>query len=115
MKTIKVLALIIAIGFSSVALATTTPNELNKVNKEPTIEKTIGNLLENPTFNFEYDIDTTVEILVNSDNEIVVLNVEGYHKDLEAFVKSRLNYKKLSFDFKDKNKTFTLPLKLVAK
>lgn len=112
-KSLKVLALIIAIGLSSVVSATTP--EKGKVKKEePTIEKTIGNLLKNPTFKFDSNIDTTLEIIVNNDNEIVVLDVEGYNNDLESFVKNRLNYKKLSFNFKDKNKTFKIPLKMLA-
>ncbi|MDT0557277.1 hypothetical protein RM697_01375 [Ichthyenterobacterium sp. W332] len=113
-KTIKVLALIFAFGISSVASATTIPKKEKVKKEEPTIEKTIGNLLKNPTFKLDYNINTTVEIIVNNDNEIVVLDVEGYNKDLETFVKNRLNYKKLSFNFKDKNKTFKLPLKMLA-
>ncbi|WP_353777843.1 hypothetical protein [Winogradskyella sp. 3972H.M.0a.05] len=114
MKTFKLALLLVAFAFSLGASATTTPKKKKK-KKAQTIERSIGRLLENPKFNLKRDIDTSVYLIVNSDNELVVLNVESDDYEVETWVKLRLNYKKLDFDFAKKNKPLRLPLRMVSR
>lgn len=113
MKSIKLFALVIAIGLSSFASATTTPTKGKK--SAPTIESTVASLLEKPNFNVEYDFTAKVQLMVNSKNELVVLNVESENGKVERFVKNRLNYKKLPFVVTERNTPFNLPLRLVSR
>ncbi|TRZ42775.1 hypothetical protein [Robertkochia solimangrovi] len=58
--------------------------------------KELQNLLRNPAF----DLDDTalsarVHFLINSEGEIVVIDVKGGNYIIEDYVKYRLNYKKL--------------------
>jgi hypothetical protein len=109
MKTLKMLVLVVAITFSSVLSASTNPNE----KAEPvSISETIGDLLQKPNFHLDEDVNAMVKIFINLDKEIVVLSVKTENKTLEDFIKSRLNYKKLSKEILGRNKSFKIPVKI---
>lgn len=108
-KTLKMLVLVVAVTFSSVLSASTNPNE----NAEPeSITESIGDLLKDPSFQLDEDVNAMVKIFINQDNEIVVLSVKTDNKILEAFIKNRLNYKKLSKEIVGYNKSFKIPIKM---
>jgi len=93
MKSLKMLVLVVAIAFSSVLTASTDPNE----KAEPaSITETVGDLLKNPDFQLSNEVNAMVEIFINQNNEIVVLSVATDNKTVETYIKSRLNYHKLS-------------------
>ncbi|WP_299123995.1 hypothetical protein [uncultured Winogradskyella sp.] len=110
MKTLKMLVLVVAITFSSVLSASTNPIK----NDEPTsISKTVGELLKNPDFQLNQEVDAVVDIFINDDNEIVVLSVETDNTRVEKYIKSRLNYKKVSNETLGYKKSFKVPVKMV--
>ncbi len=51
---------------------------------------------------------TYVQFIVNSDNEIVVVNVST--KEMAARIKSKLNYKKLKTEDVKQNQIYTVPV-----
>lgn len=109
-KTLKMLVLVVAITFSSVLSASTNPNE----KAEPaSISKTVGELLRNPGFQLNENVNAMVKIFINQNNEIVVLSVATDNKAVESFIKSRLNYKKLSKKAIGYSKSFKIPVKMV--
>jgi len=114
MKTIKSLVLVAVFAFSTVVSAT-NPIERERDAKPSSIEQTISSLLEKPNFAIDQEITTTVSLIVNDNNEIVVLDVNSEDKQVESYVKLRLNYKKLDFNFEHKNKPLLMPLKLLSK
>ncbi|BAO74540.1 hypothetical protein WPG_0310 [Winogradskyella sp. PG-2] len=104
------LVLVVAVTFSSVLSASTNPNE----KAEPaSISKSIGDLLQNPNFQLDETINAMVKIFINEENEIVVLSVDTDNKTVESFIKSRLNYKKLSKKAVGYSKSFKVPVKMV--
>ena len=108
MKTIKTLLLIVAITFSTVLSASTTPE-----NNEPTtMTEEIGKLLKDPSFTIDQDITATVTITFNDANEIVVLSVDSENSEVKSFIKNRLNYTKLSTDLVTNNNTYTVPVRI---
>ena len=111
MKAIKNAVLVLAISFASVLSASTNPT-----NEEPSVLSTeIGALLENPKFRIANDLSAEVTFILNQESEIVVLNVNTDNTQLERYIKSRLNYSKLSNKVAVKNKTYVVPVRLTVK
>jgi hypothetical protein len=110
MKTLKMLVLVLAITFSSVLSASTDSNE----KAEPiAITETVGELLKSPDFQLNKDVDAMVTIFINQDDEMVVLSVDTEIKSVENYIKSRLNYKKLSKEAIGYRKSFKISVKIM--
>lgn len=110
MKTVKKLFLVLVITFTGVLSASASP-----INAEPSIiAKEIGELLENPKFEVGDDMLASVTFVLNKENEIVVLSVDTKSSELESYIKSRLNYNKLSVKLDSKNKTYQVPVRLTS-
>ncbi len=110
MRTLKMLVLVVAITFSSVLSASTDPIE----NAEPaSITETVGDLLKNPDIQFKKEVNAMVEIFINQNDEMVVLSVDTDIKSVENYIKSRLNYKKLSKEVIGNSKKFKIPIKII--
>lgn len=110
MKTIKVLAMTVMLLTASVTIAAV--NNLND-GYDPSIE--IASLLENPSFNFEGNMEAVVSFIINEEGELVVLCVKTENNEFESFVKDRLNYHKLSKNSLKKGEEYKIPVKLILK
>ena len=109
MKKVNFLVLAVAIMVSSVLSASTEPA---KADNPTTLSKTIGTLLQKPSFEVQEDLTAKVTFTVNEDNEIVVLTVDTDTEAVEDFIKSRLNYEKL--DTNKIGEQFTVPVRITA-
>ncbi|WP_296386444.1 hypothetical protein [Winogradskyella sp.] len=110
MQKFKMFALAVAITFSSVLSASTNPIE----KAEPaSITETVGKLLKNPNFQLSKEVNVIVDIFINENDEMVVLSVDTDNKLVENYIKSRLNYKKLSKEAIDYRKSFKIPVKMI--
>lgn len=108
-NSIKTILLAAVIATSSVLSATTEPVE----NADPTtITQEIGKLLKNPTFEVEKDVLANVTLTVNKNNEIVVLSVDSDNEHVVNYIKSRLNYNKLSTNVNAQ--TYKVPVRITA-
>jgi len=108
MRTIKTLLLAVTLTVSSLFSANATDS-----NTEPAfINDEVGKLLKNPKFELEKEVQAYVRLAFNEDNEMVVLFVESDNKMINYYIKSRLNYKKLSETVIDKNKVYILPVRI---
>ncbi len=110
MKALKMLVLVVAITFSSAVSASTEPIEETK---KATVSQTVGELLKNPEFKLNEDVDALVSIFINEDDEMVVLSVDTESEVVEKYIKNRLNYKKLSKDVFGYSKSYKVPVKMV--
>ena len=111
MKSIKILLLGAAIAFSGVLYASEKPTK----DTSNTISQEIGKFLEDPSFTVDGDIFATVKVMFNENNEIVVLSVNSKDKSIDAYIKTRLNYKELSKDVNNKNRYYIVPVRITAK
>lgn len=113
MNTLKIKTVVVAflLGFSNLVAAS---NELPLDKKEvmTTITKDVQKLLKNSELNLTNTEKATVKIMINSRNEIVVLSVDTNSALVDTFVKSRLNYKKIST--KTASEVFILPIKILG-
>lgn len=109
MKTLKILLLAVAFTFSSVLTASTEPTIADP---NTTISSEVEKLLKNPSFSVDHDITAEVKLVINDDNELVVLSVDSETTQLESYIKSRLNYNKLSVKLNTGQKTFLVPVRI---
>lgn len=110
MKQLKTLLLAVAITASGVLAASNEDKKADSV----VITEEIGKLLKDPSFLVDKDIVADVNLTLNKNNEIVVLSVDSNELYVENFIKSRLNYKELPSSFSTKEKTFKVPVRVVA-
>jgi hypothetical protein len=59
--------------------------------------------------------ECTAEVLftVNTNGELIVLSVESPNKSAESYLKSKLNYKKVSYNSSREGEIFLLPLRML--
>ncbi len=111
MKSIKLVLVTFFVIASQTLLAVNNSDDRTPAEA---IAYSIKKLLKNPSFIVEENMDVTVKLTVNKQNEIVILSVDSKKNNLmvENFVKNRLNYKRI--DGKPvQAKVYTLPLKIV--
>ncbi|WP_299684270.1 hypothetical protein [uncultured Dokdonia sp.] len=95
MKNLKiyVVAILLAVGTTTSFASNTTPKVENK---KVAVTTQIAELLKNPEMEINEDIEAKVTFMVNNKKELVVINVDTKNESIDAFIKSRLNYKKLN-------------------
>jgi hypothetical protein len=110
MKKLKILLLATALVFSGTLFA----NNDNKENEAAylAVSEEIGELLDNPGFDVDDEINAVVTIAVNNDRQMVVLRVDCESKQICSYIKSRLNYKTLPKDIAFNEKKFKVPVKV---
>lgn len=109
MKTQKALFLALAMTLTTLLHAGKTPvKDISKI-----ISTQVFELLDHPTFAINEDLDAKVMITVNKNHEIVVLSVDATNDEFESYIKSRLNYNKITNVAP--NRTYVVPVKLVRK
>ena len=89
MKTIKLILAITVFTFTLMVNASTNPTKKN--DNAPQVIEEIFELLKDPYFKVNYDLQARVKFIVNVNNEIVVLTVETTSVELRSFIKDRMN------------------------
>ena len=110
MKNLKLFIAIVAISVSSVmsVSANTEPTEAKK-NLRAQIVTLLGN--------HSYDLDNQtltaeISVMLNNKGELIVISVESDDDQVQSFVKSRLNYKKVSVKEIKKGTVYRISLKM---
>lgn len=110
MRQLKALLLVGALTCSSVLMAST--NSEDRVTESATITTQIGKLLKNPGFIVDGEVTANVRLVLNKNNELVVLSVDSENNKVESYIKSRLNYKKLSESYETLEGEFIVPVRV---
>ena len=110
MKKLKLLVLVFALFAMNVSAAVFNPvKPTNKLRAE--IVDIIG-----PNCPYEYDKnECTAEVLftINTKGEMIILSVTSPNVKAEPYLKSKLNYKKVSHKATREGEIFLLPLRMV--
>lgn len=70
--------------------------------------------MQNATLNFESDsVKAIVTFTVTPKGEIIVLEVESNNKDMDSYLKNKLNYKKVTHKTKRQGIVYIMPFKIV--
>ncbi len=112
MKNLKLIALVLAIGISSISFAAPTETADPKSElREQIIDFLGGNL----RFSCENDVVAEVVFTLNNRSEIVIVSVNCENDNLDGYIKSKLNYKKVEVTAIEEGKIYRMPLKIVHK
>ncbi|MDH7447979.1 hypothetical protein [Aquimarina sp. 2201CG14-23] len=102
-----------------VAILASTQVFANEKNTKKTSEEKLRNeivlLLDKPQIELDRnEIKANIEFILNAKGEIVILTVDSEKEEVEDYVKTRLNYKKVDSEIiKSGNKVFKLKLKVL--
>ena len=112
MKNLKLIALVLAIGISSISFAAPTKTADPKSELREQIVDILGD-----TINVlcENDVEAEVVFTLNNKSEIVIVSVNCENGDLDGYIKSKLNYKKVEVTSLDEGQIYHMPLKIVHK
>ena len=91
-------------------------DKTTKKNSETTLRNEIVDLLDRPQIEVtSNEIKASIEFILNTKGEIVILTVDTERSEIENYVKSRLNYQKIDFNgIETKNKVFKFNLKILS-
>lgn len=95
-------------------VGTLSANTLADEQPKNGISAQIHQLLKSNSFDVPTDIQANVRFTFNKEGELVVLSVDTEHQNLEAFVKSRLNYQKLENLAVTEGKIYTVKVTIEA-
>ena len=111
MKNSKLLALVMILFSLHFATAKEMPVEPNKGLRSEVVE------LIGPMYFGDYeDQGFTVEVLftVNSNRELILLDVDAENKSVRSYFKRKLNYKKVNHQPSKPGEIFLLPVKVLV-
>ncbi len=111
MKNLKSIIAIIAISLATTFSTTATEKEPTKITKKLRTE-IVSMLGNNVKLDIKNSSKAEVSFMINSKNEIVVVNVDSKVNEFNSYVKSKLNYKKLTLQGVTKGKIYRMPIKL---
>ena len=118
MKTIKIFMLAFAICSSAILTAnpvdpTEPTSKTTSKEVKASMNKQLVDLLSNSRFKVAQETTVNIAFTVNSENEIVVLNVKTDNAAIKNSIQNTLNYKELNAKA-IKGQTYFLPLRLVV-
>lgn len=109
MKKVIALVFVLMMGVSSFA-NNENPNSKGVKNE---IRTKIVKLLGKADFNFDKEVKTTVDLLINKKGEIVILDIECTNPAVCNYVKRKLNYKKVYNKLNESIRVYKMPLRIV--
>ncbi|QTE24046.1 hypothetical protein [Polaribacter cellanae] len=105
-----------------VTVMTTLSTFSNNENKDEKIKKEnielrtkVVNLLKSFKIELKENIAVSIKFIINSEGEIVVLSVDSKEESVVKFVKTRLNYQKVSLKKSQRMNTYIVPVKFISK
>ncbi|MFT6698868.1 MAG: hypothetical protein ACJAVD_000353 [Porticoccaceae bacterium] len=113
MRKLKSIITILAISLSTIyAVNATEVNPLKTKELRTEIVSILGSKIS-----IELNKPSTAEIsfIINNQNEIVIISVDSNIKKLDAFIKSKLNYKKIDVKGTVKGEVYKIPLTINVK
>ena len=110
MKNLKLIALVLAFSISSISFAAPTKTADPKSELREQIIDILGDTIE---VLCENDVEADVVFTLNSKSEIVIVSVNCENGNLDGYIKSKLNYKKVDVSVLNEGKIYHMPLKIV--
>lgn len=113
MKKLKSIIAILAISLSTIFSADAAeinPSETKELRTE--IVSILGNKI---SIELQKSGSAEISFMINNQNEIVIISVTSDINELNAFIKKKLNYKKVDVRGMKKGEIYKIPLKINAK
>ena len=116
MKNFKTIITVIAISLSTMFSVAATESNPNKAKETKTLRTEISSFIgKNIPFELKKTATAKVSFIINNDNEVVVINVDSKVSELNAFLKRKLNYKKVTTKGIKKGEIYKMPLTINVK
>ena len=114
MKNLKTIIAVIALGLLTVLPASANTNSGPNTKAKKVLRTEIVSLLGNHSYDLaDQTIEAQVSVMLNNQNELVVVSVNSKNEDITNYVKSKLNYKKVSVKGIKKGTVYRVPLKMI--
>jgi len=115
MKNLKTIIAVVAIGLLTVLPASANTNTEPASKEAKTILRTeIVSLLGTHSYDLsDKTLEAQVSVMLNNQNELVVVSVSSDSETVTNYVKSRLNYKKVTVKGITKGTVYRVPLKMI--
>ena len=114
MKNLKTIIAIVAISITSVLPASANTNTEPTTKEAKTILRTeIVSLLGKHVYDLTQPLEAQVSVMLNNQNELVVVAVSSESETAVNFVKTKLNYKKITVKGITKGQIYRVPLKMI--
>jgi hypothetical protein len=114
MKVLKSIITIIAISLATTFSTTAAETAPTKIAKKLRTE-IVSMLGDKIPVVLTENSSAEVSFIINNKNEIVILSVDSKVSELNNFIKSKLNYKKLKVKGTIKGEVYKIPLKMNMK
>lgn len=86
-----------------------------KPTKSQNLSEQIGDYLSDNNFDEKHQgHEAQVLFMLNDDKQIIVLSVDTDKEELEGFIKSRLNYKKVDLNNYEGGKKYTVSVRIAS-
>jgi len=108
MKNLKILTAVIAIAFLSLSFTNRTET---KAALHQQIVKLIGDTMSEKIGND--NVKAEIVVTLNDKSELVVISVKSDNSYIDRFVKSKLNYKKITVKDLNPGEIYRVPLTIV--
>ncbi|NVJ89445.1 MAG: hypothetical protein HWD82_08395 [Flavobacteriaceae bacterium] len=109
MKKLTITAILVV--FTTFTTFSNNDNEDKKEVVKKELKTTIKSLLSSYDNKLDSNANATINFIINSKGEIIVLSVETDKQEIASYIKTKLNYKKTSLKNIKKLEAYTLPVK----
>lgn len=115
MKNFKTIIAVVAIGFLTILpTSANTSTEPTSKDSKTILRTEIVSLLGKHQLELpNTKLEAQVSVMINNQNELVVVDVNSKNETITSFVKSKLNYKKVSAKGLTKGTVYRIPLKMI--
>ncbi len=109
MKNVKVILVALTLMLGTLFTTAATPANLVKTPFSVEIEK----LLEDNDLLLSVDVYATITFVINTEGEIVVLDVDTENRTVKQFISDRLSYHKIKAKMQ-KGKEYKVPVRILS-
>lgn len=109
----KKLVVFLVVALMSVSTFADNTKPTSEIKSE--LRSEIVKLLGKVDFEFNNNLETSVEFFINNKGEVVVLTVNSNNTNVSNYVKNKLNYRVVTKKSSVKGKVYKMPLKIVKK
>lgn len=114
MKKLKQIIAVIALGLLTVLPASANTNSGPNTKAKKVLRTEIISLLGTHSYNFPTkSVDAQVSVMLNNKSELIVISVNSKNEDVTNYVKSKLNYKRVSVKGIKKGTVYRIPIKMI--
>lgn len=111
MKSLKTIVGILLVSVFTVS--STIANNPNPIESKKILRSEIVSLIgDNIPLEINKEVNAEISFVLNKNNEVVIVSVDSHHENLDAFIKSKLNYKKLFTRTAKKGEVYRFNLKV---